>query len=124
MEKINLFIAICLSLVSAATADVKLNRLFTDNMVLQRSQKVPVWGTADAGAEITVEFAGQKKTTVTGDDGKWTLSLDPMTVSSAARKMIVASDVSGFKSPMFLSVTSGCWAGSPIWPVNSEPIAG
>jgi len=35
---------------------------FMTHMVLQRGMKVPVWGTADAGESVTVEFAGQKKT--------------------------------------------------------------
>ena len=32
--------------------------------------KVPVWGWNKPGTKVTVEFAGQKKTATTGEDGK------------------------------------------------------
>jgi sialate O-acetylesterase len=55
-------------------ADVKLHGLFTDNMVLQRNAAVPVWGWADDGEEITVQFGGQTAKTV-AKDGKWSVRL-------------------------------------------------
>jgi len=58
-------------------ADVKPNILFTDGAVLQRGQKVPVWGTANDGEKVTVEFAGQTATT-TAQGGKWKLELKPL----------------------------------------------
>ena len=59
-------------------ADVKLPNVIGSGMVLQRDMAVPVWGWAEAGEEVTVSFAGQTKKTKTGDDGKWTVSLDPL----------------------------------------------
>ena len=64
--------------ISPAQAAVRLPSLFTDHMVLQRDKPVPVWGRAEPGEEIVVEFAGQKKTTRAGADGRWMLKLDPM----------------------------------------------
>ena len=55
-------------------AEVKLASPFTSHMVLQRAMKVPVWGTAAAGENVTVAFAGQQKT-ATGEpteNGGWT----------------------------------------------------
>jgi sialate O-acetylesterase len=71
--------------------------IFRDGMVLQRDMPVPVWGWAKSGAEVTVEFAGQKKTAVASDSGTWQVFLDPMPASFEPRKMIVISQVSGFK---------------------------
>ena len=34
-------------------AEVKLAGVFSDHMVLQQDQKVPIWGTAEAGAPVT-----------------------------------------------------------------------
>ena len=59
-------------------ADVKLPNVIGSGMVLQRDMAVSVWGWAEAGEEVTVSFAGQTKKTKTGDDGKWTVSLDPL----------------------------------------------
>ena len=58
----------------AARAEVKLPGLFTDNMVLQEGMRVPVWGWADDGEEVTVSFRG-KKVSATAKDGKWMLKL-------------------------------------------------
>ena len=63
---------------SNAFADVKLANIFSDNMVLQREMKVPVWGTADAGEKVTLEFNGQSVSATAGADGKWKAELAPM----------------------------------------------
>src|SRR5262245_50289500 len=41
-------------------ADVKPHGLFTDNMVLQRGTKAAIWGTANDGEKIAVEFRDRK----------------------------------------------------------------
>lgn len=61
-----------------AQADVKLPALFTSHMVLQRGLPDRVWGSAEAGEDVTVTIAGQTKTAKTGADGKWLVTLDPL----------------------------------------------
>lgn len=58
-------------------ADVKLPALISDGMVLQQGMVVPLWGWADDGESVTVEFQNQK-VTATGKDGKWMLRLKPL----------------------------------------------
>ncbi len=60
------------------SAEVKPNTLFSDGAVLQRGQKIPVWGTARDGEKITVELQGQKAST-TAAGGTWSVYLDPLT---------------------------------------------
>ena len=67
-------IAALLTTVSTASADVKLHGLFSDHMVLQRNATVPIWGWADEGESVTVEFRGAK-TTAVAKNGKWTIRL-------------------------------------------------
>ena len=57
----------------SASAEIKMCPLFTDNMVLQQRAEAPVWGTAEAGATITVKTSWNKATytTTAGQDGKW-----------------------------------------------------
>ena len=57
---------------------IDLGSPFRDHAILQREMAVPVWGWSKPGATVTVEFAGQKKSTTAGDDGKWMLALDPL----------------------------------------------
>lgn len=65
-----------------AIADVALPAIFADNMVLQRDQPVPVWGTADAEEKVTVSFAGQTKSTAADANGKWKVTLDALKASA------------------------------------------
>ncbi len=58
-------------------AEVKPNPLFTDGAVFQQGQAVPVWGTANDGEKVSVEFNGQKLDT-TAKDGKWRVDLKPL----------------------------------------------
>lgn len=58
-------------------ADVKPNPLFSDGAVLQHGQPITVWGTADAGENVTVEFDNQRFST-TAADGKWSVDLKPL----------------------------------------------
>ena len=46
---------------STLQAQLRVHHIFDNNMVLQRDQPVRVWGWANVGKEVTVEFAGQKK---------------------------------------------------------------
>ncbi|MFM2171260.1 MAG: hypothetical protein RI957_1489 [Verrucomicrobiota bacterium] len=64
---------------------------FTQNMILQRESPLPVWGFDAPGSKITLNFAGQEKTAVTGENGKWTLKLDPLPASAQEREFKVTS---------------------------------
>lgn len=82
---------------SAAMGEVKMGAPFTDGAVLQREMKVPVWGTATAGATIRVSFAGQEKCATVGSNGIWRVDLEPMAASAEERTMTV-TECSGVQS--------------------------
>ena len=73
----------------SATADVRLPKLFTDHLLLQRDQPVPVWGWADVGEVVSVEFAGQTKGVTTDTAGKWQVKLEPLSASTEPRVLTV-----------------------------------
>lgn len=58
-------------------------------MLLQRNIPVPIWGWADPGEEVIVEFAGQKKSVKTDKAGKWKIKLDSMKASAEGRTLVV-----------------------------------
>lgn len=58
-------------------ATVTLPKIFGDNMVLQRNKPINIWGWANAGEKVTVQFNQQKKSVVTGKSGQWQLQLQP-----------------------------------------------
>ena len=57
------------------TGQLRLPRLISDGMVLQRDAEVKIWGWAAAGEEVAVEFIGEVYTAATGIDGKWSVTL-------------------------------------------------
>jgi len=93
-------------------AEFKLASIFTDHAVLQREAAVPVWGWADAGAEVAVEFAGQKKTTIADANGKWLVKLDALEASTESRTLTVTAG--GAKSAIQLKdiLVGEVWLGS------------
>jgi len=70
-------VAFC-CLVTPALADVSLNNMFGDHMVLQQGIKNKVWGKADPGEAITVTLGGKTQSTTAGADGAWHVFLDPV----------------------------------------------
>lgn len=60
----------------ALQADVTLNRLFSNGMVIQRDTEAPVWGWADPGEAVSVNASwGEKAQTIAAKDGTWSIKL-------------------------------------------------
>ena len=77
MKKL-VFIFVALLCASLMEAKVTLPQLFQSGMVLQRGKVIPVWGKADAGEVVTIQF-NKKQYTVTADaEGKWRIDLPKM----------------------------------------------
>jgi sialate O-acetylesterase len=74
---------------------------FQDHAVLQREAPIPVWGTAAAGASITVTLASSTVTTHAKADGQWHVTLPALpaggpytlTATSSAGPRQTASDI-------------------------------
>ena len=77
---------------SVALAELKLAGIFSDHMVLQRERSIPVWGWADKGRVVTVQFAGQSVSAKVNDDGTWQAILKPLATSDESRKLVAACD--------------------------------
>ena len=77
---------------SRAGAEVRLASPFTSHMVLQCDKKVPVWGMAEPGETVTVEFAGQKKSATADANGNWRIELEPMKASAESRELAVTGN--------------------------------
>jgi sialate O-acetylesterase len=74
---------------SASGSEFSVASIFSDGMVLQRGEPVPVWGWADPGTTVAVDFNGQKKNAVVGDDGAWQVKLDAMKALNTGQPMVV-----------------------------------
>lgn len=77
-------------LVGSLPAEVRLAALFTDGAVLQRGQPIRLWGSADPGERVEVEFAGKAATATAGPDGRWLAALPALAASPEGRDLRVA----------------------------------
>lgn len=86
----SLLVVLSLLLAEDAMADVRLPAFFSDHMVLQAEMLVPVWGWAEPGEQVTVEFAGQRKIITADTNGNWLVKLDPLPASGTPRDLHVS----------------------------------
>src|SRR3954463_4012768 len=94
-----------LTLGGALQGAVKLPALISDHMVLQQGMPVRIWGTADAGEAVRVDFQGQSVSTKARENGKWEAWLKPL---SAAGPLEMAINDLAIKDVMVGEV----WVGS------------
>lgn len=74
------------------SANVKLPKIFADNMVLQRNTPIPVWGWAAANEKIEVKFNNQIKKTKADKNGKWMIRLDNETAGGPYELSIIGNN--------------------------------
>lgn len=82
-------IALLLNTILSLHASVSLPALFSEHMVLQQAEKVPVWGKADPGEKVTVTLANATAETVARVDGKWMTALNLSKVGEGPFTMVV-----------------------------------
>ena len=76
-------------LISSAFAKPIPASLFTDHAILQRDQPVPVWGTADVGEKVTVEFSGKDFSATADAKGFWKIQIPPMPANSTPQVLAI-----------------------------------
>ena len=57
---------------------LRVPRFFANHMVVQRGERIPVWGWAAPGSTVSVTFAGKKATATAATDGTWKAFLPKM----------------------------------------------
>jgi len=76
----------------AAVAEVKLPAFFSDNMVLQRDAKVPIWGTAEPGEHVTVTVGDRQVTASADNQGRWKVEIGPLTAGGPLEMTVVGKN--------------------------------
>lgn len=73
----------------ATATGIVMRSCFSDNMILQRDQKLSVWGKADPDSgTVIVEFAGKTARAEVSGEGTWKATFDePFGVSKTKRKL-------------------------------------
>jgi sialate O-acetylesterase len=76
--KLSIIAIFFISINTIVNAQVKLPKLISDGMVLQRDAEIPIWGWADANEKVVVIFNGKKYQTKASALGEWRIKLPKM----------------------------------------------
>ena len=87
-----LFFLLALAVSCSLSSQVRLPKLISDGMVLQRDASVKIWGWAAPGEAVTVDFTGEKYETKADAAGKWMITLAPMQAGGPHTMQIKASN--------------------------------
>lgn len=80
VQRIRYCLTFCLLTIAATggLCQVRLPRLISDGMVLQRDSRITIRGWASAGERIAVSFNGKRYRTTASSGGTWRVELPPM----------------------------------------------
>jgi sialate O-acetylesterase len=76
----------------AAFCKVRLPRLISDGMVLQRGYSAKIWGWAAADEKVTINFNGKTYSDTAGKDGKWAVMLSELKAGGPCSMEITGSN--------------------------------
>lgn len=74
--------------IAQLNAQIRLPKLISDNIVLQRDQPIKVWGWASPKEKISFTFNKKDYKTTTNDDGKWEIQLPAQPAGSGFEMLL------------------------------------
>jgi sialate O-acetylesterase len=103
-------------------AGVRLPKIIGSNMVLQRNQECRIWGWADPGEKVSLEFNEVKKITRAHADGTWNVTL-PAMKAGGPYKMVIegAKDLIELDGILVGDVWICSGQSNMVWPVERLP---
>lgn len=101
MKKILVFAVMLIC--SAIFAEIRMSTLFSDGMMIQSGEEVLIWGFCAPNCELALEFNGERKKTMSEENGKWQLKIGPfsagikgsMTILSGEDKKKISDIITG-----------------------------
>ena len=76
----------------AVAGTLKTHGIFSSNMVLQRDKPIAVWGWAEPGQKVSVQFGDEKaEATAGGDKGRWEVTFPARPANATGQTLIVSS---------------------------------
>ncbi|MBX9738044.1 MAG: hypothetical protein K2X32_14070, partial [Phycisphaerales bacterium] len=102
-------------------ADVSVNNMFGDHMVLQQGIRNKVWGKAEPGEAVTVTLGSQTKSVAAGPDGAWHVLLDPVNEYGGPHTLIIKGKNTVTFNDVLIGEVWVCAGQSNMqWPVNQS----
>ena len=111
-----------LAALTCDAGELSLNRTFSDNMVLQRNQSVPVFGTAPPRTEVTVQLDGRTARVTSGPEGAWRVELPAMAAGGPYQMRVSAGGDNLEYANVLVGDVWVCAGQSNMnWPLNRQP---
>lgn len=99
--------------------DITLPALFSDHMVLQREQTIPVWGWASPNGRLTVSIEGQSVETIVASDSAWSVQLFPLPAGGPYSMTVAGADTITFEEVLSGEVWLASGQSNMEWPLFS-----
>ena len=104
---------------SEALSEVILPPIFSDHMVLQRDQPIPIWGTASAGEKVSVTLGIETLMTVADQNGIWQVKLAPRVANKNPVSLILVGSNSMTINDILIGEVWVCSGQSNMhWPLK------
>jgi len=98
---IGILIFALLIIATTTYGQLRLPKLVSDGMILQRDVPVKIWGWASAGEKVTIQFNNQSVETVTNNEGNWQITLPSQKAGGPFTMEVVASNHISLKDILF-----------------------
>lgn len=92
LRQISLSLCLLMGHVSEASAELRLAGIFADHMVVQCDRTISIWGWAEPGQKVRVEFAHQVVDASARADGTWEVSLSPLQANGKGQRLRVEGE--------------------------------
>ncbi len=112
------FWALLLIAAAPGPAAVKLPRVISDHMMLQRDMPVRIWGQADPGEQVTVSFHGQRVSTRAGAGGRWEVFLAPLAAGGPYELTVSGENTVSVRDVLVGDVWVASGQSNMVWPVE------
>ena len=105
----------------SASAAVSLPKIFGDHMVLQRDQKIPVWGWAAPGEKVAVRIDdGPAVEATTAADGSWRVDLPALPAGGPHKLSVAGANTVAFEDVLVGEVWLCSGQSNMEWPMAAS----
>ena len=98
--------------------DVRMPAIFSDHMVLQRDQPIPVFGSADPGGEVVVMLGEAQAEATADDEGRWQAELPAMEAGGPYELIVAGADTLRFTDVLIGEVWVASGQSNMEWPLS------
>jgi len=89
---LSILLTIALYTGAAAAGTLKTHGIFSSNMVIQRDKPIVIWGWAEPGTKVAVQFGEEKaEATADGAKGRWEVTFPAREADATGRTLTIAS---------------------------------